>query len=51
MLVVSVSVGGGHHTALDAKWSWITFATGAKQLVVQEAFEILWCFAGCRRNR
>src|SRR5215469_14436617 len=28
------------------KLSWTTLATGARQLVVQEAFEITWCLAG-----
>src|SRR5215475_7391129 len=28
------------------KVSWITLATGARQLVVHEALEIMWCFAG-----
>ena len=28
------------------KWSFRTLATGARQLVVQEAFEMMWCFAG-----
>ena len=26
--------------------SWSTFATGARQLVVHEAFETMWCRAG-----
>ena len=26
--------------------SWSTLATGARQLVVHEAFEMMWCFAG-----
>ena len=25
---------------------WITFASGARQLVVHDAFEMIWCFAG-----
>src|SRR5690349_19960559 len=28
------------------KVSWITLAIGAKQLVVHEAFEMMWCLAG-----
>src|SRR5918993_206155 len=28
------------------KFSWITLATGARQFVVQEAFEMMWCAAG-----
>ena len=28
------------------KLSCSTLATGARQLVVQEAFEMMWCFAG-----
>ena len=27
-------------------WSWITLATGARQLVVQEALDRMWCLAG-----
>src|SRR5436309_9769372 len=28
------------------KLSWMTFAIGARQFVVQDAFEIMWCLAG-----
>ncbi len=28
------------------KFSWMTLATGARQFVVQEAFEMTWCAAG-----
>src|SRR6266568_7951515 len=31
---------------LILKFSWTTFATGARQLVVQDALEMMWCFAG-----
>ena len=31
---------------LMPNFSCSTFATGARQLVVHEAFEMIWCFAG-----
>ena len=46
LLIVRVGVDGRHPPLLDAEGSWITLASGARQLVVHEAFEMMWCFDG-----
>jgi len=52
-LVVGVAVDGGHDAAHDTAVSQQTFTTGARQLVVQLAFEITLCLKRrtCRRSR
>jgi hypothetical protein len=46
VLIVRVRVHGGHEAVPEAERSCITFATGARQFVVQLAFEITSCFSG-----
>ncbi len=46
VLVGGVGVHRGHEAALDAEASLKTFARGARQFVVQDAFEMMWCVSG-----
>jgi hypothetical protein len=45
-LVIGVGVDSGHQTALHAEVVMQHFYTGAMQLVVQEALEMMRCLAG-----
>jgi len=53
LLVVGVRVDRVHETVHDAETLMHYLVIGARQLVVQDAFEMMWCFAGrrCARSR